>query len=119
MKKVKKLSEHPVEDYNVNLLDGGLYGNIARSDGYKCHHFISSHFCKHHKYCISQYTSPAVLLPKESHELTSSHPKLGLMRRYLKWGRIFYRGRGITWHYSTRNDEPNSLNKKNTPQKTL
>lgn len=93
--RVKKLRKRLSKNYNTPILDGGSYGSTARTDGYECHHLISSHFCRHHKYCISRYRSPAVLIPKGLHELTGSHPKSGFMRCYFRWEKRFYKEWGL------------------------
>ncbi len=93
--KINRLSRHLNKNYNVSILDGGSYGNTSRSDGYECHHLISSHFCKRHRYLISRYRSPAVLIPKAVHKLTGSHPRSGRMRYYFKLEKRFYKEWGL------------------------
>lgn len=77
-------------NYDILILDGGTYGDTARADGFECHHLISSHFCRKHPSVLHRSKAPAVLIPKEIHDLTGSHPNSGQMLSYLeKEERIF------------------------------
>lgn len=77
-------------NYDILILDGGTYGDTARADGFECHHLISSHFCSKHPSVLRRSKAPAVLIPKEIHNLTGSHPNSGQMLSYLeKEERIF------------------------------
>lgn len=77
-------------NYDILILDGGTYGDTARADGFECHHLISSHFCRKHPSVLHRSKAPAVLIPKEIHNLTGSHPNSGQMLSYLeKEERIF------------------------------
>ncbi len=77
-------------NYDILILDGGTYGDTARADGFECHHLISSHFCRKHPSVLRRSKAPAVLIPKEIHDLTGSHPNSGQMLSYLeKEERIF------------------------------
>lgn len=71
-------------NYDILILDGGTYGDTARADGFECHHLISSHFCRKHPSVLHRSKAPAVLIPKEIHDLTGSHPNSGQMLSYLK-----------------------------------
>lgn len=71
-------------NYGILILDGGTYGDTARADGFECHHLISSHFCRKHPSVLRRSKAPAVLIPKEIHDLTGSHPNSGQMLSYLK-----------------------------------
>lgn len=71
-------------NYGILILDGGTYGDTARADGFECHHLISSHFCSKHPSVLRRSKAPAVLIPKEIHDLTGSHPNSGQMLSYLK-----------------------------------
>lgn len=77
-------------NYDILILDGGTYGDTARADGFECHHLISSHFCRKHPSVLRRSKAPAILIPKEIHDLTGSHPNSGQMLSYLeKEERIF------------------------------
>lgn len=82
--KIEEIKRHIGKGYTVEILDGGSYYNTARANGYECHHLVSSHFCGNHPNVLSRSQAPAVLIPKELHQLTGSHPCSGFMNDYLK-----------------------------------
>lgn len=81
--KIKFLREYILYHFDLRILDGGTYDDTARADGFECHHLISSSYCAHHPDKISKNKAPAVLIPKEIHDLTGSNPRSGRSPQYL------------------------------------
>lgn len=84
VERIKEINRHLTKGYTVEILDGGSYYNTLRANEFECHHLVSSHFCKNHPDVLSRSRAPSVVIPKELHRLTGSHPCSGFMDDYLK-----------------------------------
>lgn len=81
--KIEALKKYILYHFDLRILDGGTYDDTARADGFECHHLISSSYCSKHPDKISRDKAPAVLIPKELHDLTGSNPRSGRSAQYL------------------------------------